>query len=120
MAGRELRLDSEVAMSLICAECEFDIEYGTKLFAARSASAESAHALCEECCNKIPSSSRSGAASVKTTGLTVCHADSDRNFNGAYTWTGFTSKEPLFTVTTATALRHLPKISSRLALTDTN
>ena len=97
-------------MSLLCSETGEYIEFGTVLMAGKRPDLEYSHALSEEALRDIPESEkRSTPCQRGDGGVDIHEAFSTRNFNGAYTWSGFKSGAFRFSISAETAKRYLPR-----------
>ena len=96
-------------MSLLCHETDRDLIYGEPLFLILSG--ERNVAVAHEIIAQIPMVERHVPCTLP---MTVYRAESTRNFNGRYTWSGLELKEPLFSISIETAHQIIPRTAKLL------
>ena len=97
-------------MSLICDGTGKYIDFGKPLYAGTRGDVAFYSALCQEALASIPESERrSEPCGPEDDGVDIHEASSDKNFNDAYTLTGFTLGNFLFSISREALERYLPR-----------
>lgn len=98
-------------MSLVCIETGKDIEFGRPLMAASIHGLDFFSAVSKEVIDRIPLKCR--FIEPVADGVCIHVATSGENFNGSYTWSGFTLGEFLFSIGAPAADMYLPKFAQQ-------
>ena len=99
-------------MSLYCDETKRSINFGEPLWAGTREDVDFFTALCDEVVSKIPETDRDPVPR-RGTGLNIFKASSDRNMNGAYTISGFTLGDFVFSLSEEAAIKYFPNNMKR-------
>lgn len=97
-------------MSLVCLECDQDIEFGDALYVVTTNKDDRYSAVCPRCLNKLDLAGTHHESS-ESHSVALHAAESKKNFTGAYTWSDLQMRELLFFIPDEEIRKKLPKVA---------